>query len=106
MDIHVIYFIGAAISLLIAWRLMKYYNNGRGIMHSVPKCIALFIAIVLFLGFIILINLGCKHGLEESLLEIFNNLTCTFLGIAFAFTYKNRLFSIKKPRPFNEDLEE
>ena len=106
MDWHTICFIGATISLLIAWGLMKYYNNGRGIMHSVSKCIALFIAIVLFIGFIILINLGCKHGLEESFLEIFNNLTCTFLGVVFAFIYKNRLFSIKKPRPINDELEE
>ena len=106
MDWHTICFIGAAISLLIAWGLMKYYNNGKGNMHSASKCFTLLLAIILFICTIVLTNLGCKCTLTESLLDLFNNLTCTFLGVVLAFIYENRLLSIKKPKPFNENLEE
>ena len=104
MDIHIKYLIGTIACIVFAVLLVMYYNNGKGIMHSAKKCLALASSVVFFLGGIFLGNLSASHTWQESLLEVFNNLTCALLVSAIAFIFKKNLLSIKKPEPFNEDI--
>lgn len=103
MNIYIIYFFGAVVCFLLSIRIVKYYNNGKGCMHSIPKIIALIFTVLFFIGGMFLVNLSAKHCWTECLLDIFNNITCAFLGALIAFIYKNDLLSIKKSHPFNED---
>lgn len=103
MNIYIIYFIGAIACFLLSFLIVKYYNNGKGNMHSFLKVTALIVAIVFFAGAIFLVNLSAEHYWKECLLDVFNNLTCALLGAGLAFIFKNNLLSIKKTHPFNED---
>lgn len=103
MNIYIIYFIGAVVCFLLTILLARYYNNGKGIMYSAPKVVALISAVLFFIVGMVLINLSAKHYWTECLLEVFNNLTCALLGATFVFIYQNNLISIKKPHPFNKD---
>jgi hypothetical protein len=103
MNFDMSYIIGALVCIGCAYVLGKSYNNGKGHLHSACKCIKLGLAIIAFFGAILLGNLAFGNDIGESLLEIFNNLFCSFLGVVFAFIWKNDLFSIKKAKPINED---
>lgn len=103
MNIFIKYFIGATFCFLASFLLVKYYNNGKGNMHSAIKVIALVIAILFFFTGMFLVNLSAEHYWIECLIDVFNNLTCALLGAGLAFVFKNNLLSIKKPHPFNED---
>lgn len=104
MSIHILIYIIAAITLfLLAYILFRYYNNGMGIRHSFCKVCALCFAVLTTISGIVLVNLSFKHTWSECFIEIFNNLTCTFLGVVIAFIFKNNLLNIKKAKPFNED---
>lgn len=103
MNIYIIYLIGAGASLLLSYLLAKYYNNGKGNMHSAKKVIALISTVLLFIAGMFLANLSAKHYWTECLLDVFNNLTCALLGAGLVFIYQNDLVSIKKSHPFNED---
>lgn len=76
MNIYIIYFIGAIACFLLSFLIVKYYNNGKGNMHSFLKVTALIVAIVFFAGAIFLVNLSAEHYWKECLLDVFNNLTC------------------------------
>ena len=104
MNIYILIYIISAITLFsLAYILFRYYNNGRGIMHSFRKVSALCLAVLFTISGIVFVNLSFKHTWTECFIEIFNNLTCTFLGVVIAFIFKNKLLNIKKAKPFNED---
>lgn len=103
MNIYIIYFIGAMVCLFLSFLIIKYYNNGKGSIHSYLKVIAIIVAILFFACGIFLVNLSAEHYWKVCLLDLFDNLSCTFLGVLLAFIYKNNLLRIEKPHSANED---
>ncbi len=67
-------------------------------MRSSRKVMALILAISFLAGFIIVVNIAFGKEWGDALLEIFNNLSCTFLGVVIAFFVKRNAF-----RPENFD---
>ncbi len=83
------------ISCILCW---NYYNDGGQPMRSSRKVMALILAISFLAGFIIVVNIAFGKEWGDALLEIFNNLSCTFLGVVIAFFVKRNAF-----RPENFD---
>ena len=60
-------------------------------MHSFIKRLSLAFALLLFVSAIVFVNLAFAKSMKDSLLDIFNNVFCTFVGVFAVFDYKNNL---------------
>lgn len=70
------------VCFFLSFLIIKYYNNGKGSIHSYLKVIAIIVAILFFACGIFLVNLSAEHYWKDCLLDIFDNLSCTFLGVS------------------------
>lgn len=86
------YLLASLLAFLFSIFLWRYYNNGGRPMHSFIKRLSLAFALLLFVSAIVFVNLAFAKNMKDSLLDIFNNVFCTFVGVFAVFAYKNNLF--------------
>ena len=86
------YLLKALVAFLFSICLWRYYNNGGRPMRSLIKRLSLACTLLSFATAIVFVNLAFDKSLNDSILDIFNNIFCTFVGVFVVFAYKNRLF--------------
>ena len=90
------WFFVALVLLTLCILFWLHYNDGRKPMLSRGKVITLIMTIFFLAAFILAINIALCKGVKDSILEVFNNLSCTFLGVVIAFFIKRDAFRPKK----------